>query len=157
MRKRRIILILTGLYLLTNIVLYFLNPYSSPWHYQDHNPQPLVIESPDDDLISVSKIEKTLSEIDLAYDSRTPNTWEKAQQWAVGLVQIIFFPSTIGLAFKSFVGYMGPANQAQQEFTVSVKKRYNHLVKIGKSKGLQKTGYLFVEEPSLSKKNGESY
>ena len=157
MRSRRTILISIGLYLSINTVLYFLNPYASSWHYQDHSPKPLVVESPEDGYLSLANIEKTLNDIDLAYDAREPNTLEKTQQMGVRLTQLIFLPSTIGLIFKSFVGYMGPANQAQQAFTLSVKRRYNQLVKIGKSKGLQKSGYLFVEESSLSKENGDPY
>lgn len=157
MSRRRTILISIGLYIFINAVLYLLDPYSSAYHYQDHSPKPLAIEFPEDGSIPVSKIEKTLNDIDLAYDAREPNTLEKAQQIGARLTQVIFLPSTIGLISKSFVGYMGPANKAQQTFTLSVKRRYNHLVKIGKSRGLQKSGYLFLEEPSLSKKNGDPY
>lgn len=158
MRNRRSFLIFIGFYLFINVGLYFLNPYSSLWHYQDHNPhQPVAVELPEDDFIGIAKIEKTLNEIDLAYNAREPNNLEKAQRWGARLAQLIFFPSTACLALKSFIGYLGPANPAQQAFTLSVKKRYNHLVKIGKPKGLQKSGFLFVEEPSLSKNNGEPY
>ena len=79
MRIRRFLLISIGIYLFINIGLFFFNPYSSAWHYQDHDPRPLTVESPGDSSIDVEKIEKTLNEIDLAYNAREPDDLEKTQ------------------------------------------------------------------------------
>jgi hypothetical protein len=58
---------------------------------------------------------------------------------------------------KEFIGYLGPANARQQAFTLSVKRRYNHLANLGAAKGMKQEGYLFQEEPSLSKENAASF
>lgn len=146
-----------GAYLATNLLLFIFNPYSSKWHYQDHNPVVIQTEQPQDQDLTVSDIEKILNEIDLAYNAREPSRLENIQDWGLTATQLVFLPSTIALVVKSFMGYMGPANQAQRDFTISVKKRYNHLVRLGKEKGMTKIGFYFVEEPSLVKQNGKSY
>ena len=156
-KNRKALLISVGFYLLMNILIYFLNPYSSRWHYQDHNPKAIAIESLMDRSFSVPQIEEILADIDLAYGARDPDKFELFKVTLGKAIQLIFLPATFALGVKTFMGYLGPANSAQQKFTLSVKQYYNQLVKIGASQGMQKKGFLFEVEPSLSKKNGPSY
>ena len=148
--------ILVG-YIATNLVLFFFDPYSSPWHYATQNPIPIEVATPTDSEMSLDRIMTILDSIDMAYGAREPSVSE--QLWLSGerLIQIVFIPSSFALVMKGFMGYLGPANSNQRAFTISVKKRYNHLAKSAVNKGMRKDGYLFQEEPSLSKKNGESF
>lgn len=145
------------LYLAFNLLIYFANPYASKWHYQNHKPKPVVIETPQDNSMSVLEIETILDEIDFAYGAREPHFLDKTKKNFVTATQLIFFPSSVALIIQSFMGYMGPATPEQQAFTLSVKKRYNYLAKLGVSKGMQKKGFLFEEEPSLTKRNSTPY
>ncbi len=157
-KSKRKIGIFAIFYLVVNILFFLAEPQlSSPWHYRDRHPAPVSIESPTDSSMSLDQIVRILNEIDWAYQARKPTTREKAKQWSLAAVALLFFPASIATASKSFIEYMGPANQQQQAFTLSVKRRYNHLVKLGKMKGMTQAGFLFKEEPSLSKLNADPY
>ena len=156
--KLRLIFVFTGLgYICANILFFLLNPGSSPWHYHSHNPEPIAVASEDDSNLSLVQISKILDEIDLAYGARERSAYEQARQAILRGASLVLFPATFALIIKEFVGYMGPATAKQQAFTLSVKKRYNHLVMLGLRKGMKRDGNFFVEEPSLSKRNGASF
>lgn len=144
-------------YACANILFFLLNPGSSPWHYHSHNPKPLPIVSQDDSNLSLVQISEILDEIDLAYKAREPSTDEQTRHAVLRGVSLVLFPATFALIMREFVGYMGPATTKQQEFTLSVKKRYNHLARLALSKGMKRDGNFFVEEPSLSKRNGAPF
>ena len=156
-QKSRFVMYLVIGYLVVNVLLFLFDPYSSRWHYGSHDPAPIEVMLPNDANMSLSDITKILDSIDLAYGAREPTQLE--QLWLSGekLTQIVFLPSSIALIMKGFLGYMGPANSQQMAFTLSVKQRYNHLAKLAVNKGMEKEGFLFEEEPSLSKKNGQPF
>jgi hypothetical protein len=52
---------------------------------------------------------------------------------------------------------MGPANREQQAFTLSVKRRYNHLARLAIAKGMERDGYFFREDAQPWKSNGASF
>ncbi len=155
--KSRFVLHLVIGYLVANALLFLFDPYSSRWHYGSHDPAPIEVMLPNDYDMSISDITKILDSIDLAYGAREPTKLEQLWQSGEKLTQVVFFPSSIALIMKGFLGYMGPANSQQMAFTLSVKQRYNHLAKIAVNNGMKKEGFLFEEEPSLSKKNGQSF
>ena len=144
-------------YILVNVLLFLFDPYSSKWQYGSHDPTPIVVITPNDSDMSLSDITKILNSIDLAYGAREPSQLEKIWQSGEKLTAVIFFPSSIALIMKSFLGYMGPANSQQRAFTLSVKQRYNHLARLAIKKGMKSEGFLFEEEPSLSKKNAQPF
>jgi hypothetical protein len=148
--------ILVG-YLAANLLLFFANPYASPWHYGSQDPAPIEVMAPTDSDLSLDQITRILDSIDLSYGAREPTATEKI--WLTGkqFAKVVFLPSSFALGIKEFYGYLGPANSQQRAFTVSVKKRYNHLATLAVKKGMKKDGFLFQEEPSLSKKNGEPF
>ena len=144
-------------YAAVNLILFFSEPYGSPWHYQSHTPTPIETIAPTDTALTLDEIADILDSIDLAYKAREPNLHEKL--WLAGekLTQILFLPSSVALVMKSFVDYMGPSTPEQREFTLSVKRRYNHLAAIAVKKGMNEDGFLYLVEPSFSKKNGPAY
>ena len=144
-------------YVVGNVVLFLSNPYSSAWHYENHKPVPIEVMQSGDSALSLSQITDVMAAIDLAYGARKPTAQEQAGIVAIQGVAIVFFPSTFALNMKRFMGYLGPANSDQQAFTLSVKQRYNHLARLAVSRGMKDDGYLFKEECSLSKENGESF
>jgi len=144
-------------YLVGNVVLFLVNPYASPWHYHTHDPVPINVVQPGDSALSLREITGVLAAIDLAYDGRKPTALEEARILALQGVSLVFFPSTVALIVKDFIGYMGPATSEQMAFTLSVKQRYNHLARLAVSKGMKEDGYLFKEEPGQSKENAESF
>ena len=151
---RRWVWSVAGIYVCLNIALFVINPYASPWHYLDHDPVPLEVTTPDDRALSLSEITKILDEIDLAYGAREPTRMEQVERKRLQLMGLVFLPSTMALHIKEFMGYLGPPSDAQQAFTMSVKARYNALVKLAIEKGSGADRYYYVIEPSLSKKNG---
>lgn len=155
--KSRFVLHLVIGYLIANVFLFLFDPYSSRWHYGSHDPALIEVILPDDSNMSLSEITKILDSIDLAYGAREPTQLEQVWQFGEKLTQVVFFPSSVALIMKGFIGYMGPANSQQMAFTLSVKQRYNHLAKLAVNKGMNKEGFLFEEEPSLSKKNGQPF
>lgn len=144
-------------YVIGNVVLFLINPYSSAWHYENHKPVPIEVMQPGDSALSLSQITDVMAAIDLAYGARKPTAQEQAGIVAIQGVAIVFFPSTFALNMKSFMGYIGPATSDQQAFTLSVKQRYNHLARLAVNRGMKDDGYLFTEESSLSKENAESF
>ena len=157
MSKSRLISLLVAAYLAANVLLFFTNSYKSRWHYQSHDPIPIQVTAPTDSSMSLTQIRDILDSIDLAYDARKPTSSERLWKSAEQLIQIAFLPSTVALLIKNFLGYMGPANPAQRAFTVSVKQRYNHLAELAVKKGMADDGFLFLEEASLTKKNGQPF
>lgn len=151
--KARILL----LYILANILFFLIDPFSSPWHYHDHEPVPISVIETGDDALTVKEITRILDEIDLAYKGREHTSVEQAKLLAMNVVGMVLFPATFALHMKEFVGYIGPANSKQQAFTLSVKQRYNYLAWLARSKGMERNGYLFLENISLSKQNGEPF
>lgn len=145
------------MYLALNVLLIFTQPYSSKWHYTDHTPVPIETSLPSDAELSVEEIAEILHSIDVAYKAREPSQaeqlWYKVQKFML----IVFFPSTIVIIVDSFMGYMGPSTQEQQEFTISVKRRYNHLAKLAIEKGLTEDGFMYQLDASLSKTNGPAF
>ena len=156
-RPIRLFVFIVLVYVFGNILFFLLNPFSSPWHYHTVDPEPIPVTRQDDITLSVNEITRILDEIDLAYGARKPTTAEQAKSTTMSVVSLVFLPASIGLGMKEFVGYIGSANSKQQVFTLSVKKRYNHLARLALSNGMKRDGYLFAEEPSLSKQNGESF
>ena len=156
-KSRRNFILITVAYIIGNITLFFINPFASSWHYHTHKPVPIPVTQQHDINLSVNDITKILDEIDLVYRSRERTSAEQAKYTAMSVVSYIFFPASFALQMKEFIGYIGPANEEQQAFTISVKRRYNHLAILALSKGMKRDGYLFVEEPSLSKQKGESF
>jgi hypothetical protein len=148
--------ILAG-YAALNLLLFFTDPYASPWHYGARDPAPIEVMAPTDAALSLDQITRILDSIDLSYGAREPAVNEKV--WLAGkqLTHVVFLPSSFALVMKSFLTYMGPANSQQRAFTVSVKQRYNHLARLAVNKGMRRDGFLFQEEASLSKKNGEAF
>lgn len=144
-------------YVFANVLLFFLEPYGSPWHYQSHSPIPIEVVTPTDAAMSIDEIREILDSIDLAYEAREPTVYEKLWSSGEGLIQIVFLPSSIALGLKSFVDYMGPSTPKQREFTLSVKRRYNHLATIAVKKGMRDDGFFYELEPSFSKKNGQAF
>ncbi len=156
-QKSRLVLHLVIVYLVANVLLFLFDPYASSWHYGSHDPAPIEVMTPADSDMSISDITKILDSIDLAYGAREPTQLE--QFWRTGekLTQVVFLPSSIALIMKGFFGYMGPANSQQMAFTLSVKQRYNHLAQLAVNKGMEKDGFLFEEDLSLSKNNGRPF
>lgn len=148
--------ILAG-YLAANLLLFFVDPYDSPWHYGSQDPAPIEVMAPTDSDLSLDQITRILDSIDLAYGAREPTETERLWRTGLQLTGVAFLPSSFALVMKGFLGYMGPANSRQRAFTVSVKRRYNHLATLAVNKGMRIDGFLFQEEPSLSKKNGEPF
>ena len=146
-----------GIYLFANLMLFLLDPYSSSWHYHSKDPTPLQVVQPQDSTLSIDQITAILDAIDLAYEAREPNRIEKAQRASLRLLSLAFFPSTYAIIIKDFIDYLGPATPKQHAFTLSVKQRYNHLARLAVSKGMKRDGYLFQEEPSEGKLNGEPF
>lgn len=144
-------------YAVVNGIIFLVDPYSSPWHYHTHNPVPIKAVQPGDSALLLREITGFLAAIDLAYGARTPTARE--EEWIVALrwSEFLFFPSTLALIIKDFIGYIGPATSEQMAFTMSVKQRYNHLARLAVSKGMKEDGYLFEEEPGLEKVNVESF
>jgi hypothetical protein len=142
----RIVLGTFGGYLIANVVFFFLDPFSSPWHYHDHEPVPIAVERKGDINLSLAQMTTILDEIDLAYSGRQPTQSEQIGQSVKKAVLIFLLPASIALNFKEFIGYIGPANREQQAFTLSVKRRYNHLVRLAIAKGMERDGYLFVQD-----------
>ncbi len=157
MMKSRFALLLATGYLAANALLFFVNPYVSRWHYESQDPVPIEVMMLTDSVTPLSQIKGVLESIDLAYDAREPTRLEQLWQVAAQLLQVAFLPSSVALGIKSFFGYMGPANSQQRAFTVSVKRRYNHLARLAVKKGMKDDGFLFLEEPSLTKKNGQPF
>jgi hypothetical protein len=153
----RIVLGTFGGYLIANVVFFFLDPFSSPWHYHDHEPVPIAVERKGDINLSLAQMTTILDEIDLAYSGRQPTQSEQIGQSVKKAVLIFLLPASIALNFKEFIGYIGPANREQQAFTLSVKRRYNHLVRLAIAKGMERDGYLFVQDIRLKKQNGLSF
>ena len=112
---------------------------------------------PTDSALSIDEITEILDSIDLAYEARKPTQHEKLWRTGEKFIQIAFLPSSVALAMKNFVDYMGPSTPKQREFTLSVKRRYNHLAAIAVKKGIKKNGFLYQIEPSLSKTNGRAF
>lgn len=144
-------------YLAANALLFLVDPYASRWHYGSQDPAPIEVTMPADSNMPLSDIKGTLDSIDLAYGARAPTQLEQLWRKGEQLIQIVFFPSTFALIMKSFVGYMGPANAQQRAFTLSVKRRYNHLARLAINRGMKEDGFMFQEEPSLSKKIGQPF
>lgn len=144
-------------YAFANVLLFLVEPYGSPWHYQSHSPIPIQVVAPTDAAMSIVEIRDVLDSIDLAYEAREPTVYEKLWSSGEGLIQIVFLPSSVALGLKCFVGYMGPSTPKQREFTLSVKSRYNHLATIAVRKGMREDGFLYELEPSFSKKNGQAF
>lgn len=157
MLKYRFALFVATGYLAANALLFFADPYSSRWHYHSQDPVPINVIMPTDSDMPLNQIKGVLDSIDLAYAAREPTKLEQLWQVAEQLVQVAFLPASVALGIKSFFDYMGPANPKQRAFTVSVKQRYNHLARLAVKKGLKDDGFLFVEEPSLAKKNGRDF
>lgn len=144
-------------YLLGNVAIYFVNPFASRWHYRSRKPTPVQVVDSSDDSMSLNQLARVLDEIDLAYGARSPSGLEHIRFGASGVISLLFFPASFVLHMREFIEYIGPATPEQQGFTLSVKQRYNHLAQLAVSKGLQRDGYLYVEEPSLQKQNGASF
>ena len=157
MLKTRLTLTLAAGYLAANALLFFTNPYASRWHYGTQDPVPIEVTVPTDSEMPLSQIKGVLDSVDLAYGAREPTRLEHLWRGAGQVVQFVFLPSSVALGIKSFFGYMGPANSQQRAFTVSVKRRYNHLARLAVKKGMKEDGFLFLEEPSLTKKNGQPF
>lgn len=156
-RKSRLGLRFVTGYLAMNVVLFFVDPYASRWHYGSQNPAPIGVVTAADSDMSSSQIKKILDAIDLAYAARQPTQLEQVGRAGEKLTQLVFLPASFALVMKGFMAYLGPANAAQRVFTLSVKRRYNHLARLAISKGMQAEGFLFQEEHSLSKKNGQTF
>jgi hypothetical protein len=154
--KSRFGFLLVG-YLVANVIIFLVDPYASRWHYGSHEPVPIEVMMPKDSEMSLSQITKILDSIDLAYSAREPTQLEQFRRTGEKVTQVVFLPSSIALIMKGFLGYMGPANSQQMAFTLSVKRRYNHLARLAIDKGLRKDGFLFQEDPSLSKNYGQSF
>jgi len=148
--------ILAG-YIAVNLLLFFLNPYASPWHYDSQDPAPIEVTKSTDADLALDEITRVLDSIDLAYGAREATNIEELWRNGIKVIAIVCLPSTFALVMKDFIGYMGPANAKQRAFTLSVKQRYNHLARLAISKGTNREGFLFQEEPSLTKKNGEPF
>ncbi len=150
-------LVILAIYALANIAFFLANPFASPWHYRDHDPVPLEVERLEDRQLSTGDIVEILDEIDLAYGAREPTAGEQVGQVTKLGVGLVFFPATVALIAQEFLGYMGPATDAQQAFTISVKKRYNHLARLAVERGYRVEGrFLFRIDAALSKNNGIS-
>ena len=142
-----------AIYALANVAFFLANPFASPWHYRDHDPVPLEVELSGDRQLSAAEIVRILDEIDLAYGAREPSVGERGGRVAELGVGLILFPATAALIAQEFMGYIGPATDSQQAFTISVKLRYNHLAHLAVEKGyLAEDRFLFQIEPSLTKK-----
>jgi len=141
------------MYLFGNVVVFLLNPFVSRWHYCTQSPAPIHVVRARDADMSVAQIVRTLEDIDLAYGARRPTCGDQVRSVVMFGVANLFFPATLALNVKAFVGYIGPANQRQQAFTLSVKRRYNHLAELAIIKGYQGRISLFQLEPSLSKRH----
>jgi hypothetical protein len=144
-------------YLVVNVLLFFMNPYASPWVYQSRDPVPMRVVQPNDADLSAYEIKKILDSIDLAYGRRQPTEFEQLQRRAVWWIQVVCLPSSFALIMKAFLGYLGPTTQEQAAFTLSVQRRYNHLARLAIQKGLQEDGFLFQENLSSSNENGPSF
>lgn len=153
----RVIMFLALGYICANIVFFLMNPGSSPWHYHSHEPEPITVVQPGDVVLSVVEISKILDEIDLAYNARKPSADEKKNRVILETTSLILFPARIALSISGFIGYLGPATKEQQAFTISVKRRYNHLVKLGVTKGMARDGHLFAMDSRIHKQNGLSF
>ena len=136
--------ILAG-YLAANVLLFVVDPYSSPWHYGSQNPAPIEVTTPNDSDLSLNQIIRVLDSIDLAYGARAPTKTEKLWRSSLQVIGAACLPSSFALIMKSFMGYMGPTNSQQRAFTVSVKQRYNHLARLAIKKGMSKEGFLFQD------------
>ncbi len=157
-RRRRAILVrIAQVYIFGNILFFILNPFASPWHYQTRDPEPITVTQRTDSNLSVNEISRVLDEIDLHYGARKPSEFDIARYTIRRVVTVVFFPASATLHMRGFVEYIGPANSKQRSFTVSVKKRYNHLARLALKNGMEKNGYLFVENSLLSKQNAESF
>jgi hypothetical protein len=153
--RRKVLLSLTVGYVLGNLLLYFVNPFASSWHYHTHDPKPITVSQSQDQNLSCKQLVNLLDDIDLAYQGREPTQKEKLKFTLVRCLGVVFMPATYALQMKEFIGYIGPANREQQAFTIAVKQRYNHLARVAVAKQCKHEAYLFQEEPSLSKKDGE--
>ena len=156
MRLRPSILLLVG-YTVVNVIVFAAKPYGSQWHYESQTPVQIEVITPSDSVKSLSEIADILDSIDLAYGAREPTKIERFEFAGKQLIQLALLPSSVALAMDDFGAYMGPANSKQQAFTLSVKRRYNHLARFAVKKGLKTDGFLYLEEPSLSKTNGQSF
>ncbi len=148
---------LLAAYVALNAAIFFINPYASPWHYGSRHPSPIAASQPTYASLTVDEIVRTLDAIDLAYKAREPSTQEQWWRGGLKLMAVVCLPASAALGARDFFGYMGPANREQQAFTLSVKRRYNHLARLAVTQGMAREGFLFQEEPSLTKKNGPSF
>jgi hypothetical protein len=144
-------------YAFANVLLFFVEPYGSRWHYHSHSPIPIEEVAPTDAAMSIDDIRDILDSIDLAYKAREPTAYEKLWSSGESLIQMVFLPSSVALWVKNFIGYMGPSTSKQREFTLSVKRRYNHLAILAVKKGMREDGFLYQLDPSFSKKNGQAF
>ena len=156
---RRITLWGIGGYLIANVAAFFVFNifFLSPWHYHDHEPVPIPVMHAEDNSLSISQIRAILDEIDLVYGGRKPTKSEQTVQFMEKVATVIFFPATFAVMIREFVGYMGPPNQQQQAFTLSVKRRYNHLARLAIAKGMERDGYFFSEDVQPWKSNGQPF
>jgi hypothetical protein len=154
--KRILLSILAG-YLCANVAFFVLNPFASSWHYHGHKPQPIPVTLPQDASLSLSQLIEILDEIDLAYRGRAATADEEPAHTIMRIVALVFFPADFALQMKDFIGYMGPATAEQQAFTISVKRRYNHLARLAVAKGMKRDGYFFMEDSILRKRNGSAF
>jgi hypothetical protein len=154
--KRILLFILAG-YLCANVVFFVLNPFSSPWHYHGHKPQPIPVTLPEDASLSLPQLKEILDEIDLAYRGRAATADEETARTRMRIVALVFLPADFALQMKEFIGYMGPATAEQQAFTLSVKRRYNHLARLAIAKGMEREGYFFKEDVQARKSNGQPF
>jgi hypothetical protein len=155
--RRKVVLVVIATYALLNVALYWLDPFSSPWHYHDHHPEPMAVSEPADRLLALSEIVQHLDDIDIAYGAMAPRGVEQTKRNIYRVISVAFLPATIALHVNEFMGYLGPATPDQQAFTRSVKARYNHLANLAVARGYRADRHLFEVEPSLSKKNGASF
>jgi hypothetical protein len=107
--------------------------------------------------LTLEQIESILDEIDLAYGGREPTGREVKLNLAKQAANLIFLPAAFALSMKEFMAYLGPANAKQQAFTLSVKRRYNHLARLGIEKGMGRDGSFFGESATLSKEPAEEF
>jgi hypothetical protein len=154
---RRIFLWGLGGYLIANLAYFVFDPFSSPWHYYSHKPRLIEVVQAGDGRLSLAQISATLDEIDLAYRGREPTKSEKTPGSLEQAAAAILFPGSMALNFKYFMGYMGPATREQQAFTLSVKKRYNHLARLAIAKGMTRDGHFFIEDIRLRKRKGAAF
>jgi hypothetical protein len=153
----RVILWGLGGYLIANLAYFVFDPFSSPWHYYSHKPRPIEVVQARDGRLSLAQISAILDEIDLAYRGREPTKSEEIPRPLEQAVAAILFPASMALPVKYFFGYMGPATPEQQAFTLSVKKRYNHLARLAIAKGMTRDGYFFIEDIRLRKRKGAAF